>query len=224
MYKPLALLVLLSACTQDVGSDLALLNNCGPEGQDAAALEARADSIAIDGGTRFLAGFFQTSADNQDPYVARVEDGAVSWCRIYSDAPPDERGDLVTLREGQLWANFITFGGDTDLRASADAFQTSFGQGGNKKVSFVARLDPSTGEILRATFLRATLSNGETNSLDVNEIEVLSDGSVRVTGDSAFTPPLEPPGTCPGGPFTGYEAVFDAELTTLLSGAVPGCL
>ena len=109
-------------------------------------------------------------------------------------------------------------------RASADAFQNSFGQGGNKKVSLVARLDPQTGDILRATFLRATLQSGETNSLDVNAIEVQPDGTVLVTGDSAFTPPLEPAGTCINGPFDGYEATFDAALTILLSGVVPGCL
>jgi hypothetical protein len=101
-------------------------------------------------------------------------------------------------RRGPAYVAFTADGGSND----ADRFQThhveegafgsapfgSYGSGGGAKATVIARLDPETGRIERATYLIARLSSGNTNTLVATDLAV-SGSTVTVTAESYFTPP-----------------------------------
>jgi hypothetical protein len=219
----------LGACGDDVGSRDGGISGSDASGSaagcdlDVATLRNRAESSDEGDGVELVTGFVQASANNQNPFVARLDGDTVVWCRRFSSAPPDERGVLAHVEsQDRVWVAFTTDGGNTDLTATAGAFQSSYGRGGGPKVSWVARLDAVTGNVEAATFLHSTLSSGDSNTLVVRELRV--DGSTLVVrADAWFTPPLEPPGSCDGDSPFDWTGRFDLELTELMSGTAPGC-
>jgi hypothetical protein len=55
---------------------------------------------------------------------------------------------------------------DQDFRKYATkGWFTSYGQGGGGKISVIAKIDPSNGNVLSATFVSAVLSSGNSNSV-----------------------------------------------------------
>ncbi len=157
-------------------------------------------SVTDDAGNRYEVGFDQVDANDQDPYVEKYgDDDSRLWRLRHDETPVDARAILVALDEqDRPYVVFTADGGSNDAErfqrhhvesgAFSDAPFGSYGRGGGPKVSIVTRLDPETGDIERGTFLRAQLSNGNTNTLSATGLEV-TDGTVRVSVESAAWPP-----------------------------------
>ncbi|MEM1168500.1 MAG: hypothetical protein AAGJ08_05310 [Cyanobacteria bacterium P01_H01_bin.35] len=107
---------------------------------------------------------------------------------------------------------------DEDFRrAATDAEQSwlrSYGQGGGASVSVVARIDiddlTNPGEMTDAVYLTALLSNGNSNTLTVNDLSLNADRNLVVEADSFFSP-RNPDGTAIEIP-TGLSSPFDYQL------------
>jgi hypothetical protein len=195
---------------------------CGLEAQ-ALREKARARAEAP-GGIEYVVGYVQVSADNQDPFVAKLEGRRVRWCALYSAAPPDERGEQVVVDPGGApWVAFSVEGGNTELKATPGAFQSSYGQGGGPRVTFLARLSPEDGRVEAATFLRSTLSSGKSNSFQVKGLGFPDGGHVEVRADAWYTPPLVPAGTCLGDSPFDWTGRLTRDLKTLVAASAPGC-
>jgi hypothetical protein len=166
----------------------------------APASEPASTSVTDGSGNRYRVGYDQVSADDQDPYVIKENAAGEQLWGVYHDRTPvDARGILVVL-DGQdrPYVAFTTDGGSND----ADRFQAnhvedgafgsapfgSYGAGGGAKATVVARLDPETGRIERATYLIARLESGNTNTLVATDLAVTG-STVTVTAESYFTPP-----------------------------------
>jgi hypothetical protein len=165
-------------------------------------------------GNQYLTGFDQVSSNNQNPYVQKRDgNGNELWRYNYETTGVDGRGVIVAI-DGQdrPWVIFTVDGGsnDTDyitrLRTDPDAFNgvyaNSYGTGGGPKVSVIARLDPETGTIMRATFVTARLTSGNTNTLEITRIG-FTDGQVSFEISSAAWPPG------PGLAYTRFPDITD---------------
>ncbi len=94
-------------------------------------------------------------------------------------------------------------------------------------MSVVARIEPATGEMTDAAFFSALLSNGNSNSLRVNDLSLNLDGNLVVEAESFFSP-RNPNGSrmtrvdeTVTPPFD-YTAVINPDLTEVLSTAAVG--
>jgi hypothetical protein len=157
-------------------------------------------SVTDEAGNRYEVGFEQVSSNNQDPYVEKQNsEGTRLWRLHHDETPVDGRAIAVALDdEDRPYVVFTTDGGSNDddrfqrhhaeSGAFADAPFGSYGSGGGPKVSIVARLDAETGDIERGTFLRAQLTNENTNTLAATGLAVTGD-TVRMSVESAAWPP-----------------------------------
>lgn len=147
--------------------------------------ETENDTVTASDGSTYSVGYDQVSSNNQDPYVIkRNADGDQIWGYYHDTTDADAKAVVVALDDSERpYVAFTIDGG----RYGEDRFQErhiesgafsgapfpSFGAGGNKTVSVIARLDPDTGRIERGTFLVARLtSNNETNSMAPQGLDV----------------------------------------------------
>ncbi|MEM0997614.1 MAG: hypothetical protein AAGN35_11060 [Bacteroidota bacterium] len=156
--------------------------------------------VADGQGNRYLVGFDQVSSNNQNPYVQKRDaEGNELWRYSYETSGVDGRGVIAAVdASDQPWVVFSLDGGSngtdyiTRLRTDADAFngvfQNTYGNGGGPTVAVIARLDPESGEIMRASFLTARLTDGATNTLRITKIG-FNEGLVVVSSESAAWPP-----------------------------------
>lgn len=139
-------------------------------------LEA-ATSITDAFGNIYTVGYEQVSANNQNPFVEkRSADGNLAWKNFYEESTVDGRTTMIALDDqNQPYVAFTVDGGSNESTyitrhyCQPDAFSSapfpSYGSGGGPKVTVLARLNASNGQIERATFLIARLTNGNTNTL-----------------------------------------------------------
>lgn len=159
-----------------------------------------ATSVSDSDGNTYTVGYDQVTPTDQDPFVRKTNgSGTQLWRLRHDETPVDARAVAIALdASDRPYVIFSTDGGSSD----SDRFQThrvegtpfsgapfnSYGSGGGPKVSIIARLDPATGEIERATYLRARLNSGNTNTLNATGIAV-SGSSVLVDVESSAWPP-----------------------------------
>ncbi|MCS6982720.1 MAG: CAP domain-containing protein [Candidatus Absconditabacterales bacterium] len=155
----------------------------------------------------FDGGFTQVSNDNQDPRVTKIgPDGKEIWKIVHETSPVDTRAEIVmTDAQGNPWVVFTLDGGSHDAgyitrkHVMPGAFDgvvfPSFGRAqGAFKGSFLAKLDPETGKIVRGTFLMSRTTEGDinanpkANSLSVSAISFESNGNVIIMATSWFRP------------------------------------
>ena len=196
MKTPALLLSLLTvfmvlACNNDDGA--------GPDSPPANMLSSATEAVDSNG-NRYLVGFDQASAINQNPFVEkRNASGTVLWRRSYEESPVDGRAILVAINENDKpWVVFTVDGGsnepsnitqqDVAAGAFSGAFQTSYGRGGGPVVSMITRLNPDNGEIVRASFLTAQVSSGDTNTLRVTALG-FTEGGIALEASAAAWPP-----------------------------------
>jgi len=171
------------------------------EAQIAASGAAR---ITIGTQTIYI-GTNQVSGNNQNPIVASFDSAnpANNWIRTdYEVTGTDGRGVGLAWDGTSLYGVFTVDGtqgtpAEDFRRAAADAEQAwlrSYGQGGGAKVSVLARIDATTGELLDAAYLSAVLSNGNSNTLTIENISVNSTGHLVISAQSFFRP-RRPDGT-----------------------------
>lgn len=135
-------------------------------------------------------------------------------------------------RRGEFYeAAFSTDGGANpgnftrfNHNGMGSAWQNSYGPGGGSKASVLYELDPTDGSVISGTYLIAKLSSGNTNTIQVTDLDWYNDQLV-VYADSFFSP-LRPDKTRmnhDGGPSPfKYRGIFSADLTSLNSAEAIG--
>lgn len=169
-----------------------------PSDSESAITSAGAASITIGNQTIFI-GTRQQSAINQDPILKSFDstNPANNWTRVYLErSSADGRGVSLLWTGSRLYASFTIDGtqGNSQQdfrRASGSAQQAwlrSYGAGGGANASVVSEINPTNGELLKAVYLTSVLSNGNSNTLLVNNMEINEVGNLAVTADSFFSP------------------------------------
>jgi hypothetical protein len=190
-----ALMLLFPACNKEK-------DNQTPEPDAVVSKNGNEYSLTV-GKVVYKTGYRQTSADNQDAYVQKLVDGQEVWKKFYDTSPDDSKGVALNFKDNRLYVAFTCTGGNTTFKATAGAFQASYGQGGGPKITFLAHINPDNGELAAATFIGGRLSSGKTNTFFPDDtieqpITVLPDGQVQLqaihaydTGDGRLTPGIQ---------------------------------
>lgn len=159
-----------------------------------ATIRARGGASVQMGTTRIYIGYQQVSANNKNPILIRFDAGRRIWCRTNYEVTGDDGTGYGLLWDGddRLYGVFTSTGtqgsANQDFRRFATrGWLTNYGQGGGAKVAIIARLDPATGSVRAATFLSSQLSNGNTNSMQVNSL-ALRDDRLVVNASAWFSP------------------------------------
>jgi hypothetical protein len=164
----------------------------GPSTSEASLKASGAASITF-GNTTIYIGTFQVSSNNQDPIVTSFTNGSRDWTQYYDTSGIDGRGvgllwDGVSQNlYGVFTADGGSQGGNTFGQATQGGWLSGYGSGGGPKVSVLLKLNPITGASVAGTFIRAQLSNGNTNTLTPVDLDFV-DNQVVFFGDSYFTP------------------------------------
>lgn len=141
----------------------------------------------------------QVSSTNQNPLMVSFDASNPNnnWVRSdYEVTGTDGRGYGLFWSGSQLYAVFSVDGtqgtpAEDFRRASGGATQPwlrSYGAGGGAKVTVLARLNPTTGEMTEAVYLSAILSSGKSNSLVVSGFSLNGVGNLVVNAQSYFAP------------------------------------
>jgi len=109
----------------------------------------------------------------------------------------DSRGLRIAMgRDGKLVFGAESAGGNSIFRwsprklgeknhAAGDKFHNAYNTAANH-ISYYARLDPATGELLKGQFLLARLANNKGNAVRMHAVAADEQGNVCVTGVSTF--------------------------------------
>jgi len=197
---------------------------------EAALIRRGVPSVTI-GTSRIFIGYQQVSRDNQNPIVARFNNGQQVWCRTHIEVTGDDGKGYGLLWNGGsvLYGVFSATG--TQGTASQDyrrftqeGWLRSYGGGGGPQVSVILRLNPNTGQPNRGTFVTAQLSNGRSNTLVVRNLEWTGSNLV-VTADSWYSPrrPNRQPFTCQGNSPFRYRLWLSADLRRALRARADRC-
>lgn len=214
-------------------SDSAPPPGAGPEWKSAfadkggrcAGDKASLDSLAkvTVGDTTLFVGFEQTSADNQDPLIARYDGDRRVYCVHHENDGPDGRAVGLTWNGGEYaYVVYTVVGGGSDLEGKQGwlgAYAPGAIRGGGPKVSYVGRVNVTTGALETGTFIIAVKSDNSVNSHGPRgPVSLREDGTVEFSGDSAHKP-IDADGqramACTDYPFTTRYR-FSADLKTLV--------
>lgn len=200
--------------------------NCG-SGDEASF--AKLPHVTVGSSTVYV-GFQQVSSINQDPFIARFDDGKKVYCRFHEDDPPDARAVGITWNGGEhAYLVYTVVGGGTDLQGKGGWFPgyTANGiSGGGPKVSAVGRVNVTNGALEASTFIIAVKTDSKVNAhTPKGAVTVLTDGSVEFLGGSAHKPidaNARKPMACSDYPFdTRYR--FSADLKSLVCADSTNC-
>jgi hypothetical protein len=178
---------------------------------------------------------------NQDPIVAKFQNNVQQWCRVDYEVTPDDSqgyGLIFNSKENSLYGVFSSTGtqgnSDQDFRKySTKGWLTSYGQGGGSKISVIAKIDPSNGNVLYATFVSAVLSSGNSNSVVVTKLNNMNQEFICLEMSSYFSPRKNDKKamTCTGSSPFRWNLVLSSNLSISLSScadnrcdASTGCL
>lgn len=160
------------------------------------------NAVADASGNVYTIGFDQVSSNNQDPFIRKEDSGGnLIWKLNYESTGVDGRGTNIFIDgSGNIWATFTVDGGSnsndyiTQKEVEAGAFTSvyanSYGSGGGPKATILAQINPTTGKIIKGTFLTARLTSGKTNTLRIKKIGI-KNGNIAVFTESAAWPPGE---------------------------------
>lgn len=181
--------------------------------------------ISYDGKTVY-AGYRQVSSNNQDPIVALFENGTQTWCKTdYDTSGDDSKAYGVYYDTNGLYVTFSATGGTTGLTShTGSGWLSSYGAGGGSKVAVVLKLNPADGSSTAGSFIRARLSNGNTNSLSVTGMS--HDGSNLAIGANSWYSPLKTDKStfsCSGSSPFSYKLTLSSDLSAAVSASADGC-
>ncbi|MBE9034917.1 hypothetical protein [aff. Roholtiella sp. LEGE 12411] len=223
-----------------LGSDLAIAQNgvqssiskavtftCG---DSEATIKAKNGPKVVIGQSTIYIGYRQVSSQNKDPRIVRFDNGVKKWCRGDYETTNDDGTGYGLLWDGGnvLYGIFTSTGSQTgnDFRRYANGrWLSSYGSGGGAKVSVIARLNPTNGDVYYATFLSAKKANdGKTNSLVVTKLS-LNGTNLTVQADSWWTPRRADTNsmTCIDSSPYKYTAIFTGDLTKVTSASAVKC-
>lgn len=196
-----------------------------------ATIHQKGGPVVAIGGSRIYIGYRQVSANNQNPIMARFDNGRRVWCREnYEITEDDGRGyGLLWNGNNVLYAVFSATGTQGTVSQDYRRFTTNgwlrnYGSGGGPQVSVIARINPSTGAPVAGTFLSGVLSNGQTNSLQVRGLSWTGTRLV-VTADSWYSPRRADRSalTCSGSSPFRYRVVFNPYLSRVYGASAYRC-
>lgn len=202
----------------------------GP-GESEAELLARGVPSVASGSTRFFIGYQQVSANNQNPVLVRFDQGVQTWLRSdYESSGDDSRGYGLLWDGGtRLYAVFSSTGSQGDSsqdfrRFAQQGWLRSYGAGGGPKVAVLARIEAASGEVTAASFVSARLSNGNSNSLQINDLTLQSE-SLQVSASAWYSPrnPDTSPMRCSGSSPFAYSLNFSLDLRQVLQASAENC-
>lgn len=126
------------------------------------------------GETTLVAGYRQVTSIRQDPIIMRFDglgDDAVKiWQRSDMDTTGVDSQGVGLLWDGadRLYVLITVDGGSNEAgtvrRFTAAGWLSDYGAGGGAKATVIMRVDPSSGEPQTGSYIRARLSNGNTNT------------------------------------------------------------
>jgi hypothetical protein len=146
------------------------------------------------GSSTLYVGFEQVSGNNQDPIVARFDDGEQVYCRYHEQEGPDGRAVGITWDGGETaYVVYTIVGGGSGLEGKGgwlESYAPGAISGGGPKVSYVGRIAAASGELESGTFVIAVRDmNRKVNTHNPKgAVTVLQDGSVEFLGESAHKP------------------------------------
>jgi hypothetical protein len=169
-------------------------------------------------GNTFKTGYEQKSDGSfQNPFIEKMgKDGKRIWKIYYEQSSVDGRGVMLALDTDGLTpvAVFTVDGGSYDdayitkhmviKDAFSGVYQSSYAAGGGPKVSIIAKINPESGMISKATFLTARKNDGKTNGFGVDEIKVTPEAIILKTTTWAW-----PPGE--GKAYSKFPEITDAD-------------
>lgn len=196
-----------------------------------ATIKAKNGPKVTFGSTTIYIGYQQVSATNQNPRLARFDNGVRTWCKSdYEVNGDDSRGyGLIWDGESVLYGVFSATGtqgtSSQDFRRFATSgWLTSYGSGGGPKIAILAQINPATGTVAKATFLRSVRSDGKTNSLSVKGLSWT--GTSLVVNANSWYSPLKPNKTrmtCSGSSPFNYTVEFASNLSSVLQARADRC-
>ena len=200
----------------------------------ASELEAsRAPRVSIADDTIYVG--YEQIGDNQNPLVIRVSSGDTVYCVAHETRGPDGRAVAVTWNGGEVaYVAYTIVGGGSELDGSngwLPSYAPGAISGGNKKVSYVARMSIEDGSIEgEGTFIISVLNpdpSKDRNTARVNShvpagpVLVREDGNVEFRGAASHKPidsnkKLSMLG-CPDSA-AGFDSLYvlSSDLTTLV--------
>ncbi|TVR15860.1 MAG: hypothetical protein EA401_02155 [Planctomycetota bacterium] len=150
------------------------------------------------GDVTFIAGYRQVTSIRQDPIIMRFDgqgsDAVKTWQRTDIDATAVDSRAVGLIWDGyeRLYVLITVDGGSNDAgtvrRFTNNGWLRDYGSGGGPKVTVALRVDPNTGTPDTGTYIRARLSNGNTNSAVPTAIAF--HGDTLVVQLSSFFSPL----------------------------------
>ncbi|MEM9770828.1 MAG: calcium-binding protein [Cyanobacteria bacterium P01_D01_bin.73] len=197
-----------------------------------AQLTSRGNAIVSQGTTSFVAGFNQVNADNQDPRLARFDNGNLTWLgNTYENTGADSRAHaLLWNGANDLYAVFTIDGTQGTVsqdfrRFATNGWLNNYGIGGGPRAAVLARLDAATGNIQSATYLRAQLGSGRTNTLTVDGLNFDASGNIVVNATTAFSPLRvdRSPFNCTNPSGFNYTLTLSPDLSTALTASADRC-
>ncbi len=159
---------------------------------DGAAFESSGAPRVTIGGATIYVGFEQIG-DNQNPIVARVDDGQKVWCQIHETEGPDGRALGITWDGGDTaYVVYTIVGGGSSLEGKGGwlpSYAPGAISGGGPKVSYIGKVAADDGTLESGTFIIAVKSDNKVNSHGPSgPVTVLEDGNVEFLGGSAHKP------------------------------------
>ena len=148
--------------------------------------------VTVDNVTIYV-GYEQVSGENQDPLVARYDDGQLVWCRHHEQQGPDGRAVGITWDGSEMaYVVYTIVGGGSGLEGQGGwlpSYAPGAISGGGPRVSYVGRVRATDGELLSGTFIIAVKSDHTVNTHSpAGAVTVLTDGSIEFLGESAHKP------------------------------------
>ncbi len=185
-----------------------------------------------DGTTSFYIGYQQVSSNNQNPILAKFENGQQVWVKTDYELTGDDSKGYGLLWDGadRLYAVFSSTGAQgsssEDFRRFAqNGWLSSYGASGGPKVAVLAKINPADGTVENASFLYAKLSNGNSNSMNVKALSFDENWNLVVNADSWYSPLNvdQQPFSCSGSSPFDYSITFNPDLSEALSASANGC-
>lgn len=187
------------------------------------------------GSATIVVGMEQISATDQDPLVARIDDGKLTFCEhSKKGGGVDARAYGLTWNgKDTLYVVYTVVGGGTLFDTVAKGgWLSSYGDGGaSAKATVIGRVDVTTGVVLQATFVSSKVNKSgqlKTNTLiPADAVHVTDKGELEFFGTPTYCT-LNPDHSlmCTAGVSSeypkNYRARFAPDLTTMVCASADG--
>ncbi len=194
-----SILIFALSCSSDDSENEG--NNGGNENPNLENIDFTSATTATDSdGNTYEVGFNQVSSINQDPYIRKKNSaGETLWYVEHEKSEVDGRTKMILIDSNNIpWVVFTVVGGSNNSTyittqevedgAFSNVYQRNYGTGGGPKVSIIAKLNPDTGKIQKATYIIAKKNDGKTNGFKITAIGIKNQ-NIAVQAESVAWPP-----------------------------------